>query len=213
MMLTALAWLTFSGAPDAALLERLAAHAAQMETYSANASFTVDVIAEEYDSDGKATKTTKSSMRVSRKAGKESRKLLRYEEDGVDITEKKRAEVEKAESKPVHSPFHANEQPKYRFTLLESPGKPLRIAMEPAGRKTPELIIGEADVDPESGEVRFISMRPSKNPAFVDSLALTASFDGKAMSQLTIKGVGGFLFIKKRFGVVTTFRDSEATRD
>lgn len=51
-------------------------------------------------------------------------------------------------------------------------------------------------------------------PPFVDSLSIDASLDaqtsaGRAMSRLTMKGVAGFLFIKERFRVVTTFADYE----
>lgn len=211
--MSALLALMLTAVPDAALLQRLGEHGKRMDTFAKNASFTVDVVAEEFDSDGKATKTTKSSMRVTRRDGKESRKLTKYTEDGVDLTEKKRAEIEKAESKPVHSPFLPSQQAKYRFTLLESKDDQLRIGIEPAGKKDPELITGEAKVDPTTGEVRFVTMAPSKMPAFVDSLTLTGTFDERSMTKLTIKGVGGFLFIKKRFGVVTIFRDYEARAD
>ncbi|MGV3624662.1 MAG: hypothetical protein ACO1OB_27835 [Archangium sp.] len=192
--------------PDAPLMKRLAAHAERMETFTRNSSFTVDTVAEEFDSDGKATKTTRTSLRVTRRDGKESRKLTKYEENGVDLTEKKRSEIEKAESKPVHSPFLASEQSKYRFTQLAED----QLGIEPAGAKDPELITGKATIDPASGEVRFVTMEPSKMPAFVDSLRLTATFDERSMTKFTIKGMGGFLFIKKRFGVVSSFRDYEA---
>lgn len=209
-------WFTLvilAAAPDATLMQRLAQHAERMDTFTRNAAFTVDVVAEEFDADGKATKTTRSSMRVTRRDGKESRKLTKYEENGVDLTEKKRSEIEKAESKPVHSPFLPSEQTKYRFTLLDAKDEHLRIGIEPAGKKDPELITGEAKVDPVRGEVRFVTMAPSKLPAFVDALTLTGTFDERSMTKLTIKGVGGFLFIKKRFGVVTIFRDYEARAD
>ena len=60
-----------------------------------------------------------------------------------------------------------------------------------------------------------LSLRPSKNPSFVDSLSMEASFDaespaGRAMSRLSIKGVTGLLFVKQRFRVVTTFSDYAA---
>lgn len=208
MLLTLLVLAT---APDEQLMKRLAQHAEATADYGKTCSVTVDTIAEEYDSDGKTTKTTRSSLRVTRRDGKESRRLTKYEENGVDQTEKKRKEVESAESKPVNSPFHPAEQPKYRFTQLADD----RIGFAPAGEKTPDVITGEATIDVEAGAVRFVTMQPSKMPAFVDALMLTATFDaptpiGKTMSKLTIKGTGGFLFIKKRFGVVTVFRDYEA---
>lgn len=203
------ALVVLTAAPDAALLVRLGEHADRTERFSKNASFTVDTIAEEYDSDGRVTKTSKSSTRVTRRDGVETKKLISYEEDGVDRTEKKRREVENAEPKPVNSPFVTSRQSKYRFEVLETTDEHVRIGFEPAGNRVPELITGEALVDPSTGEVHFTSMQPSKMPLFVDSLELTATFEGLAMSKFTLRGAAGFLFFKKRFGVSSTYRDYE----
>ena len=82
------------------------------------------------------------------------------------------------------------------------------------GEKTDELYIGDATVDPQTGDVLSLSLRPSRNPTFVDSLSIEARLDavtpaGRAMSSLTIKGVAGVLFFKDRFRIVTTFTDYE----
>jgi hypothetical protein len=71
-------------------------------------------------------------------------------------------------------------------------------------------MIGDAAVDPETGDVLHMSMRPSKNPRFVDHLFMELEFAaptpaGRALSKLSARGDGGFAFIHKRFAVVTTF--------
>jgi hypothetical protein len=76
-------------------------------------------------------------------------------------------------------------------------------------------MIGDAAVDPETGDLVRMSMRPSKNPMFVDRLFMELEFDaqtpaGRAVSKITAKGAGGIAFIKKRFAVVTTLSDYRA---
>lgn len=209
-----------AAAPDPALLEKLGARALALEAYANGSRVTVDVVAEELDADGKVKKTTHTAMRVGRSGTKVERKLLTFIEDGKDLTERKRAELEKPPKKEgaaVKSPFHPDQRVKYRFAVLAPPAdKPalMRLGFQPAGEKTPELYVGDATLDPETGDVLALSLRPSKTPAFVDSLSIEATLDaptpaGRAMSRLTLKGVAGFLFIKERFRVVTTFADYE----
>ncbi len=204
--------------PEPALLDKLGARALQLETYVNDSRVTVDVVAEELDGDGAVKKTTHTTLRVGRSGGKVERKLLTYTENGKDLTESKRAELEKPPKKEgagVKSPFHPDERAKYQFAVLAPPSdRPslARLGFQPAGEKTDQLSIGDATIDPQTGDVLTLSLRPSKNPSFVDSLSIEASFDaespaGRAMSRLSIKGVTGLLFVKQRFRVVTTFSD------
>ena len=220
-MTALLATVLLATAPDAALLEKLGARAQQLEHFSNASRVTVDLVAEELDSDGAVKKTTHTALRVGRDGSKVERKLLTFVENGKDLTEDKRAELEQPPKKPgaaVQSPFHPAQQAKYQFAVLGPPaGQPqlLRLGFQPAGEKTEELYIGDATVDPETGDTLSLSLRPSKNPAFVQSLSLEATLEaptpaGRAMSRLTMKGVTGFLFLKQRFRVVTTFSDYEA---
>lgn len=204
--------------PEPALLEKLGARARQLETYTNDSRVTVDVVAEELDGDGAVKKTTHTTLRVGRSGGKVERKLLTYTENGKDLTESKRAELEKPPKKEgagLKSPFHPDERAKYQFAVLAPPGdRPslTRLGFQPAGEKTDQLSIGDATIDPQTGDVLTLSLRPSKNPSFVSSLSIEATFDaespaGRAMSRLTLKGVAGMLFVKQRFRVVTTFSD------
>ena len=206
-------------APDAALLEKLGARALQLEAFANASRVTVDVLAEKLDSDGKVTKITHTALRVGRSGTKTERKLLTFVEAGKDLTESKRAELEAPPKKPatVKSPFHPDQRAKYQFAVLSPPENQaalMRLGFQPAGEKDEELYLGDATVDPQTGDVLSLSLRPSKNPPFVQSLTIEATLDaqtpaGRAMSKLTIKGVAGALFFKDRFRVVTTFSDYE----
>lgn len=210
-MIPALTLFVVAAAPDASLLEALGAQALDMETFWSKASYEVDVIGEERDGDGKVTKTTKTLLQVSRDGTKVTRTLRSHEENGKDLTEAKRKDLEgKDGTKTSRSPFHPSERSKYRFTLLADDAS--RIAFEPVGAKSDENLVGEAKVDPAARRVLALDMRPGKLPMFVSELSIHVGFDaetpkGKGMSELTVKGVAGALFFKKRFSVVTTLHD------
>ena len=211
--------LVLASAPDAALLDKLGTRAKQLEVFTNGSRVTVDIVAEEFDGEGAVKKTTHTALRVARSGSKTERKLFTYQENGKDLTEDKRAELEKEPPKKggaaVQSPFHPDQRAKYRFSTLEPPADGLvRLGFEPSGEKSDQLYVGEATVDPETGDVRSLSLKPSKYPTFVDSLSLEARLDaptpaGRAMSRLAMKGEAGLLFFKKRFRVVTTFSDYE----
>lgn len=222
--MTPLLLLTLAAAPDAALLDRVAERTKALEAFTQNATVTLKVASDELDSDGKSEKHTELIFKVSRKDGKPSRELVSATEDGKDIAEKTRKDLDEAKEKNGNgngngkgqaSPFHPDERAKYAFALLppsdKAPGL-VRIAFQPAGEKSDKVMIGDAAVDPETGDVVRMSMRPSKNPRFVDHLYLELEFDaqtpaGRALSKLSARGSGGLLFVKKRFAVVTTFSD------
>lgn len=219
MGVLAMVTLLTAAAPEPALLEALGARALQLESFTEAAQLTLEVHAEELDAAGAVSKTTQTTMRVTRAGGKAGRTLLHHEENGKDLTEDKRAELERPPKKAeaaVRSPFHPAEQRKYRFVMLPPPREAglLRVGFQPAGEKDEALSIGDATVDPVSGDTVALSMRPSKNPLFVEALSIECAFEaqtpaGRALSKLSIKGIAGLLFFKKRFRVVTTLRDYE----
>lgn len=207
--------LVLSAAPDAALLQKLGERALALEAFAKQSTVTVDVSGEEYDGEGKVKASSRAVVKVERKGEAAKRTLISFEENGKEITEKKRKEVEAQETKATRGPFHPEEQSKYVFTQLE-PAKThptwVRIGFGPAKEKGEQIMVGEALVDPEGPTLRRLSMRPSKFPAFVDSVAIEAELDaptsaGMAMSSLEVRGVAGALFFKKRFRTVTRFRD------
>lgn len=221
--------LALAAAPDAALLDRIAERTKGVETFTSEAQLKVSVVSDELDSDGKSKKHNELVFQVSRKDGKPHRVLISATEDGKDVSENTREELAEQDEKNGEkqnkngsmsqaSPFHPEQRAKYAFALLApSAAEPqfVRIAFQPAGDKSSELMIGDATVDPQTGDLVRMSMRPSKNPTFVSHLYMELEFDaptpaGRALSKLTAKGAGGIAFIKKRFAVVTTFSDYRA---
>ncbi|MEW5739713.1 MAG: hypothetical protein AB1938_12345 [Myxococcota bacterium] len=219
--------LAMAAVPDAALLDRIAERTKAVEAFTSEAQLTVKVVSDELDSDGKSKKHNELVFQVSRKDGKPHRVLVSATEDGKDVSEATREELAEQDEKNGEkkngsmsqaSPFHPEQRAKYAFSTLPSTqAEPqfVRIAFQPAGEKTSALMIGDATVDPQTGDLVRMSMRPSKNPTFVDRLYLELEFEaptpaGRALSKLTAKGAGGIAFIKKRFAVVTTFSDYRA---
>lgn len=221
--------LAAAAAPDPALLDRVAERSKAIEAYSKEASLKVTVVSDELDAEGTPTRHSEFALQITRSGGEPKRTLLSATEDGKDVTEAKRAELEAPPkrnndggkghgSMSQASPFHPDHRAKYAFaTLPPAPAAPglLRVAFQPAGEKSDKLMIGDATIDPETGDLVRMSMRPSKNPSFVDHLFLELEFDavtpaGRALSKIAMKGRGGFLFVKKRFAVVTTFSDYRA---
>ncbi len=223
--------LVLAAAPNAALVERLTAHADRLEALTKNASMTMTVRGEELDGDGKPKSTFERVTRQTVKEGQSSQELLKAVEDGRDVTEERRREqAEKGKKKEEGDqkgrksvsigaalPFGKKEVEKYEYALLApsqaNPGL-VRIAFKPRGAKSGELMIGDALVDPEKGELVRLSMRPSKNPRFVDHLVIELEFGaitpaGRALSRLDARGDGGFLLIHKWFHVETLFSDFE----
>lgn len=225
-MLPALVLTLLTVEPDAELLQRIVERGRTIEAFTGDARVVVEVRADELDGDGKVVSTDLSRFRLVKKGGETvGTELLLKSKDGKDVTAEAKAEQQKkdeGEKKSVgfsaRSPFHPDQLAKYRFALLappkDEPGL-VRIGFQPAGEKTPELVMGEATVDPATGELLASTMRPSKNPRFVDHLVMDLEYGavtpaGRVLSRLTARGDGGFLFIRKRFAVVTTFSEWEA---
>lgn len=225
--------LLLAAAPDPALVQRLTAHSDRLEALMRNASMTMTVKGEELDGDGKPKSTFESVSRLTVQGGQSSQELVKAVENGRDVTEErrlKRAERKKEKEKEKQEgdekgrksvsigavlPFGSEEVAKYEFALL-APSKAnpdlVRLAFKPRGEKSDKLMIGDALVDPEKGELVRLSMRPSKNARFVDHLVMELEFDavtpaGRALSRLDARGDGGFLLIHKWFHVETRFSD------
>ncbi len=217
--------------PDPDLLARLEAHAERLgELEHRDGDLSISVKTSELDSDGKVTHSKEMEMVVRTRDGHSSTELKKMLDDGADVTEAHRGDLEgTANKKPKReekhqtmaemSPFSKQSKGQYTFALLPPPeGRPgfVRIGFSPKGDKSPEVMIGDALVDAEKGEVVHLWLRPSKTPMFVDHLFFEADFDdpttaGRGLSKLRVKGDGGFAFIHKRFDSVSTFhRDSVA---
>lgn len=225
--MTALVLLVLTSAPDAGLselLERVDQRSRTVEAFTNDASLTLSVVSDELDAEGSSTKHSELTFAVTRKDGRAERSLLSATEDGKDVSRDERftappkGDRERSGSSTSLaqlSPFHREQRAKYTFAPLPSASTApdlVRVSFQPVGEKSDKLMIGDATIDPVSGELLSLSMRPSKNPRFVDQLYVELEFAaptpaGRALSRISMKGRGGVLFLKKRFVVVTTFSD------
>lgn len=199
--------------PAAELMSRLGAHNDGMERLLDRYVMVVVSNSSEDDSDGKSLHKSHSVARVVSGSGKRRTKMVSATKDGKDDLERAQKEAteqdEKGEQHP--SPFLSKMQAKYRFSELgQTPEGQLRIGFAPKSGPSSDYLEGEAVVDAQAGELVKMKCRLSKNPAFVDKLAMTMDFaaqvDGKrALSSMTFDGAGGFLFYKRRGSAVLEF--------
>jgi hypothetical protein len=207
-----------------AMLRRLAEHSARVQALS-KSGVTMSTSAEQLDGSGKVESRTESVERRFEKDGVETTELRRFVRDGQDALAQERARREKRNTKPkgdsqersfrVSSPFSSDAVALHRFTLLgPDPEDPAlrRVKFEPKGAASPDLLVGEAAVDPVAGTVRWIRCRPSKNPRHVTRMEMEMVYGveapgGPALSRVKIAGEGGLLFIKKGYRSESTFSD------
>lgn len=228
VLLPALALLLAGATPDlTAVLAKVSEREARMAKILENSSHTTATRAEELDKKGKVESVTESLERVTLRAGKPERQILKYVRDGKDDTaneKKKRAGAkagppgkERSMKIGAKSPFDASEQGKHRFTLVgPDAADPSRVTIrfEPKGKPSPETSVGEAVVDPETGAIVRLRFRPAENPTFVDHMDVQMEYgattrEGPALSRVTIEGAGGILFVKKRMKMTVTLSDYE----
>lgn len=214
----------------AELLRKLAEHDARLMALYQQGAVTMSNKVEELNGDGKVEHSQEVVVRLQSKDGQPDGELVRAVRDGKDVTaeEQKNREARrlsegggakdggKKEVKvALSTPFGAEVQEKYRFEVLgpdqHTPGW-LRVAFTPKGKKSKELWIGEAVVDPEKGSLHWMKQRPSDYPAFVDRMDMVLEFQtptpmGPAVTTVRIEGQGGLPFFKKKFRAVTSFSD------
>jgi hypothetical protein len=210
-----LAAAVFCAEVDPALLEKVVERSRAVESYTANCVVTVHAVQDELDDEGRTKSTEVLDYRVTRANGKTvGYELLKKVVDGEDVSEAERRSKGRYGEPTARtlSPFHPEQVAKYRFALLAPPASNpslVRLSFQPAGDKRPELLIGDATIDPSTGDVLALSARVSKTPRFVDSLTMEVQFQaqtpaGRALSRVTGGGAGGFAFIRKRFRNATS---------
>jgi hypothetical protein len=219
-----------SSAVPEALMSGLALHAARVEEMKRRGAFTMAGQLEALNGDGNAKERKEIVLRSTPTRMPMDRiiKVIRYTEDGKDktfdmqvrATERrvkrlgdpdKQAEDRK---KDLKLPFLASEQSRYVFSLVERdaahPSR-VRIAFTP---KVPaeNAIKGSAWVSELEREVLSVGFSFSKNPTFIDHVDVTVTFGlatelGRAPSQLSFDGRGGFLFIRKHYRGTATLSE------
>lgn len=201
------------------LLQRLSAQNKRVEQLRHRGVVTMTTRTDQLDRRGRTESHTESVERVSFRNGTQVRELVAFTRDGVDRTAEEKArrgggrsrgEEEKRRDSlglDVSSPFAAGESGKYRFALRGAdsadPNR-LRIGFEPAAAAAPGVNVGEALVDAAAGVPIRIRFRPSVHPKHVERMEIEMEYgdltpEGPALSKISIEGVGGFLFIKKKF--------------
>ena len=206
-----------SSAVPEALMSGLALHASRVEEMKRRGAFTMAGQLEALNGDGKAKERKEIVLRSTPTRAPMDRiiKVIRYVEDGEDKTVdaqvrtterrlKRLGDPDKqaeAQKKDLKLPFLASEQPRYVFSLVE------RDAAQPSRVRiafTPKVAAENAIKGVVEREVLSIGFSFSKNPVFIDHVDVTITFGlptelGRAPSQLTFDGRGGFLFIRKHY--------------
>jgi len=212
--------------PTPELMKKLADADARLLRLYKEGAVTMTSRVEELDKAGTVQHTQTVALRLTVKDGAQQVEVLSAARDGQDITadERKEQEAKQAgqESKgkmnqrqQLTLPFAAASQPSYVFQLLGPDGNNpafQRIGFGPRGKKSKDVWVGEAVVDPQAGEVKWLKQRPSELPAFVDRIDMVLEFgaatsQGSAVSTVHMEGEGGLPFFKKRFRSVITFKD------
>ncbi len=200
----------FEAVPSA-LLSGLSNHAAAFEQMKMRGAFTMDGKVEEVDGDGKVSETKEMKLRVTpRPAQAPLTEVLRYVENGVDKTEEAREKAAnrkpKKDKKEIRMPFLATEQARYVFAVVEHDRvHPERVKVSFVPKEPAEdAIKGSAWVDTTSSNVLSMGFSLSKNPTFVDHVDIQLTFGlqttlGRAPSEITFDGRGGFLFVHKHY--------------
>lgn len=199
--------------PDAALLAKLAVHAANFETMKTHTSFLVSGKVVEIDGAGAPTKPREMTAQVTADGTKLHFAVLRYLDDGQDRTSEAQQQSAAKDSAPASSapkkrdlrmPFHVGEQPRYTFDQVAvDPATPTRvqIAFVPKNRE-PDTIEGTAWVDTVAGTVLSAGIKMTHPPRGMDYVHAQITFGastslGPAISKVEMEAEGGILWVRK----------------
>lgn len=196
----------------ASVLTGLSVHAASFEQMKLRGGYTFDGKVEELDGAGHPSDTKEIKMRILPKRGEPLPlvDVIRYFENGEDKTtearEKAAKRKPKKDKKEIHLPFLASEQPRYVFGIAErDPRIPSRIMVSFVPKEPAEdAFKGSAWVDTATGTLLSMGFSLSKNPIFVDHVDIRITFGlptalGRAPSEISFDGRGGFLFVHKHY--------------
>lgn len=211
------------------LMSGLAQHAVHFEEMKKRGAFTFSGRMEEIDGEGKATDPKEIVVRSTPTStpGDRISKVIKCTESGKDTTAEaqKKADEKRAKrlkepagedrGKQLKLPFLPTEQARYVFTMGEhDPANPSRVRILFTPRAPAEdAIKGSAWVDEKEREVLSMGFSFSKNPMFIDHVEVKIVFGmptqlGRAPSNLSFDGRGGFLFIRKHYRGTATISDA-----
>ncbi len=155
---------------------------------------------------------------IHRGDGTTQRSLLKYVEDGTDVTEKKRAKFESEEGErgeddeDLAEPF-GDAADRYHFGAVESRGSTKVVTFEPAsGHEDDEDIArGAIAWDEDSLQPQWLEMEAIHPPKPLKELRLKMEFveidDDLFMSHLVTDGLAKILLLKREFHMEMRFDD------
>ena len=200
------------------LLSGLGRHATSLEEMKKRGAFTFSGHMESVDGDGKASEVKDLTIRSTpSNGGQRVVKVMRYVEDGKDKTVEAQTKADARRAKNKESkgdkkvkelklPFLPTEQARYNFSVAQrDAANPSRILLAFTPKVAAEdAVKGTAWVDESAKEILSTGFSFSKNPTFVDHVNITIVFGlstplGRAPSQISFDGQGGFLFLRKHY--------------
>ncbi len=201
--------------PDAALLAKLALHAANFETMKTHTSFLVAGKVVELDGAGNATKPREMTAQVTADGTKLHFAVLRFIDDGNDRTIEAQTKAKDSAAKDASAnpppkkrdfrmPFHTGEQPRYTFDQVAiDPANPTRvqIAFVPKIRED-DTVEGTAWVDALAGTVLSTGFKLTRPPTGMDYVHAQITFGantslGPSISKIDMEAEGGILWVRK----------------
>ncbi len=191
------------------LLEKLAAHAARMERIADESEAVVTSDFNERDRDGRVEHVIHTVAHVRREGGHQTTEIVTATRDGKDNRADARKHAAQEDQKPRRrSPFATDNRQNYRFAIVgpdTSDPRLLRISVAPVDdhHASSEVLVGEAIVDPQSGESVRLSGHASKYPLFVEKIEVAFEYgtitpEGRMLSAMSMAFAGGFAFIHKQ---------------
>jgi len=180
---------------------------------------TLRVRKEELDSDGKVSDVSEELLRAKGEGEALEFELIHATENGKDVTAERLAERADSKTKGGTAKGHHGDhdirdinpftqRAKYRYWVvgpLPPAGQPVHVHFEPGVEPVPELVTGDALVDPVTGNLLQATFAPSALPMMVQTLKLKVVMGtvGKApgATEVSVDGRGGLLFWHKHFRV------------
>ena len=201
---------------------------------------TMVMVSEMLDKSGRATETTEIHFRLFRKPdGELEQEMVKYIEDGKDVTKEKRAEMEKAKAEAAAEEKKAGKKkdkndeevsvgievsgvfhPDLQKGTQAKPGVQRRAVGGRMGlehtftqkQKDGSSVQGTAWLDRDTGLPLEVDSSPDPLPSHVKEMATVVLYgpgsgENWHAVEMVTKGVGGILFIKKRFRFAMKFGD------
>lgn len=164
-----------------ALLHQVGLSVARGEAQVKRLDYLERSVDEQRAADGKVLHRMERERRVLQAKGPRRQEVVRAVQDGKDVTGRARqAAAGKApEEQGNPSPLSPGEQAKYHFESKPSdaahPGW-LHLAFAPKGAPSPQLLVGEAWIDPKTAALRRLAFHPSaQSPS--EKMEVEVSYD------------------------------------